>query len=99
MLDFDPIRLNRSKSNVLFEHDLFRKPVSTFRDHALPERGRLFGLAADAHVADLEIRLRAVPHAALLILEHVAGAALAIGRGIFHDLARRWLDVANGVGV
>ena len=36
-LDFDPIRIG-SKSNFLFEHDLFRKPVTTFRDHALEHR-------------------------------------------------------------
>ena len=30
------IRLNR---HFCFEHDLFRKPVSTFRDHALAHRG------------------------------------------------------------
>jgi len=28
VLDFDPIRLNRTKAQLLFEHDLFRKPVS-----------------------------------------------------------------------
>jgi len=27
-----------SRSNVFLEHDLFRKPVSTFRDHALARR-------------------------------------------------------------
>src|SRR5215218_4321944 len=27
-----------SRSTSLFEHDLFRKPVATFRDHALAER-------------------------------------------------------------
>jgi hypothetical protein len=26
-----------SRSSLLLEHDLFRKPVSTFRDHALAE--------------------------------------------------------------
>ncbi len=29
-----------SRSSFLLEHDLFRKPVSTFRDHALPKRRR-----------------------------------------------------------
>jgi hypothetical protein len=28
----------------LFEHDLFRKPVSTFRDHALRRLARDYGL-------------------------------------------------------
>src|SRR6478735_6774951 len=28
-------RSTRSWSSILFEHDLFRKPVPTFRDHAL----------------------------------------------------------------
>jgi hypothetical protein len=27
-----------SRSSLLLEHDLFRKPVSTFRDHALAEQ-------------------------------------------------------------
>src|SRR5262245_32723071 len=33
-LDFDPIESDQNLA-FLFEHDLFRKPVSTFRDHAL----------------------------------------------------------------
>src|SRR6266436_5626518 len=35
--DHDPIRLNRImiSSSLLFEHDLFGKPVPTFPDHAL----------------------------------------------------------------
>src|SRR6267142_7102355 len=33
-LDFDPMASDQSPT-FLFEHDLFRKPVSTFRDHAL----------------------------------------------------------------
>jgi hypothetical protein len=40
-LDHDPIRLNRIMVQILwFEHDLFRKPDSTFRDHALTGRGK-----------------------------------------------------------
>ena len=38
-LDPDPIRLNRIRVQILrFEHDLIRKPVSTFRDHALRQQ-------------------------------------------------------------
>jgi hypothetical protein len=33
-LDYDPIELDHSLG-FWFEHDLFRKPGSTFRDHAL----------------------------------------------------------------
>src|SRR5215813_4908407 len=35
-----------SRSSLLVEHDLFRKPVSTFRDHALGTDGRRAGSAA-----------------------------------------------------
>src|SRR5882672_12197952 len=73
--------------------------ISTVLRFLPPECSRLLGLAADAHIADLEIGLRAIPHAALLILEHVTGAALAIGRRIFHDLASRRIELADRVGV
>jgi hypothetical protein len=34
----DPIKFNRIMTRILaFEHDLFRKPVSAFRDHAPSE--------------------------------------------------------------
>jgi hypothetical protein len=35
----------------LFEHDLFRKPVSTFRDHALISHCEEFGAAGAAGAA------------------------------------------------
>jgi len=38
--DHDPIKLNRDGSSLLFEHALFPKPGSTFRDHALVRIGR-----------------------------------------------------------
>src|SRR5438128_10295419 len=53
-------------SSFLFEHDLFRKPVPTFRDHALvsPDRAHAddlgvgIGLAADGRMSDvLKVRL------------------------------------------
>src|ERR1700676_677723 len=41
-------RLNQRVPNILLKHDLFRKPVSTFRDHALVlALPRLFADALD----------------------------------------------------
>jgi HPr kinase/phosphorylase len=44
-----------SRSTLLVEHDLFRKPVSTFRDHA-----RMTGDAATVHASAVLVGSRAV---------------------------------------
>jgi hypothetical protein len=47
------LQVSGAMPRVFFEHDLFRKPVPTFRDHALP------GAMIDAAGHDRERRPRA----------------------------------------
>ena len=77
------------------EHDLFRKPVSTFRDHALAL------LEIDALVGPLQIdverlaqAIRIVPHAA----EHRELDDLPLGKVLPHRLERGPVVARRHVG-
>src|SRR5580658_5628718 len=76
----------RQSLRILVEHDLFRKPVSTFRDHALAQL-----------LQHLLTQIDAVADAALGELDHFLGdhiglAAIAVGQ------AERAADVGISAG-
>src|ERR1700690_1248268 len=55
-----PADSGRSEAGILVEHDLFRKPVSTFRDHALKSCDHVpvdFSDAGDAGQRHADIEL------------------------------------------
>ena len=75
LLESNPFRLNHSAlPTFCFAHDLVRKPVPTFRDHALVDFEQAGGAhaAADAHRDDA--RLDAAPRPSM---QRVAGHARA----------------------
>src|SRR5262249_41649475 len=51
-----------SRLSLLLEHDLFRKPVPTFRDHALMQTSFSLAQLADPNIAEAERILRACVH-------------------------------------
>src|SRR6266851_3327541 len=67
-LERDEFRMNRSsRSSLLFEHDLFGKPVPTFPDHALfrPDASvQRFGLVLEQRSDDFNGTLAAAKHLA-----------------------------------
>src|SRR5260370_42240286 len=72
--------------SLLFEHDLFRKPVSTFRDHALMPAtpDELF-----AYLNTLGLAHRTVTHPAVFTVEEARELRAAISGGRTKDLFLR----------
>src|SRR6187402_2290652 len=72
-----------SRSRLLLEHDLYRKPLHTFRDHAL--RNTAMPIRLDARSADFAPRFRA-----FLDAKREASADVEqVVRGIIADVAAR----------
>src|SRR5258708_4120475 len=80
------VRLNRPfRFSLLFEHDLFRKPVSTFRDHALKRNGaRFFGFPMPADGVNKK---------------DVRKVVLAYSGGLDTSIILKWLQTTYGCEV
>src|ERR1700720_4470539 len=89
-LKYDWIELNYDLSGIiLFAHDLIRKPVSTFRDHALGEPPHDAGDAVDRNLRAVGNAPRGIEYA-----EHRGDAALARQRSKMRGRAAKLGDDA-----
>src|SRR5215218_7141952 len=82
-----------SRSTSLFEHDLFRKPVATFRDHALGRR-TMFGFGTEYQGLALWLPLIWAWFIAFAVAMYVIVDGFDLGVGILFNAARNenWRD-------
>src|SRR5919198_6420413 len=77
-----------SFEGLLVKHDLLRKPISTFRDHALASLGRLrMTIKCPAYGREQSLRPdAALLHHALPLLHFLLDVGGEFGRAHLHDL-------------
>src|SRR5215211_9512002 len=82
-----------SRSTSLFEHDLFRKPVATFRDHALGRRA-MFGFGTEYQGLAFWLPLIWAWFIAFAVALYVIADGFDLGVGILFKAARseNWRD-------
>src|SRR5262249_50808341 len=96
-----------SRSNLFVEHDLFRKPVSTFRDHALENLEQRVDigdvLAAERRPTAHEIDYPAVPHPIVgepldpAVLVEIDGHDALVDNALRHEADRSLRALGNVV--